>query len=811
MTHTGNSGIRRFQDCGSTDASIKMESWLRLNLVCLGFGMGKNKKLTKAIFLITTILMCIYLGWRTIFTLPFSDGIFPLVFGVLLLLSEMASAFSTFELFWRKSKELNFHLELPSIPASWFPDIDVFIATHNESVDLLYKTVNACTFMDYPDKSKVHIYLCDDGDRPAVADLVREFGVGYLGLAGNKHAKSGNLNNALSKTDSPLVVTFDADMIPRSSFLLKTVPYFFLPILKKTQDGSWVRREHAEIDPKYRIGFIQTPQSFYNPDLFQFNLYAEKTIPNEQDFFTKEINVMRNSSNAPAYTGSNTVILRDALDQIGGFPTDTITEDFETGIKIQALGYTTYATSEILASGLAPTSVKSMISQRVRWARGVIQSIRNCRVPFNKGLSPAARVSYMVSHSYWWSFARRFIFILAPIMFALFDVRVAVCGFWDLLAFWAPSHLFYSIAMRSLSSDIRSQRWCQIIDTILAPYLLIPVILETLGIKMRKFKVTNKSNEEHKRKFTFLYAIPHLILLGLSAAALIRFTGDKYGMALLFSSIILFWLAYNVINLVYAVFFMAGRKIQRKHERFDASESLIVSYDARILHAVTENISEGGLAFVLDRAEYIPDHMPIDFTMYSERYRSSFRGHIIYVRHIQGKWYYYVSISAMDDGDRRQYLQLVYDRIHSLPQKLNAWMTAFDDIARNMNTRVEKSWSEKRALPRIRLDMPVRFRGGATGLLVDFNYWYIMMKDFDPGREKLLQYIFAPEPGIRLVLEPVEKRVKNDPERKLFRVVNWRELVYDPLFAGWLDRQLSGDGQKSQPGKRQNELERIGA
>ena len=67
--------------------------------------------------------------------------------------------------------------------------------------------------MDYPDKKKVHIYICDDTNRPEVADLARKFNVGYFGLADNKHAKSGNLNNALEQTNSPLVATFDADSL----------------------------------------------------------------------------------------------------------------------------------------------------------------------------------------------------------------------------------------------------------------------------------------------------------------------------------------------------------------------------------------------------------------------------------------------------------------------------------------------------------------------------------------------------------------------------------------------------------------------
>ena len=44
-------------------------------------------------------------------------------------------------------------------PLDWFPDVDVFIATHNESADLLYKTVNGCKHMRYPDRKKC-IFTC---------------------------------------------------------------------------------------------------------------------------------------------------------------------------------------------------------------------------------------------------------------------------------------------------------------------------------------------------------------------------------------------------------------------------------------------------------------------------------------------------------------------------------------------------------------------------------------------------------------------------------------------------------------------------
>lgn len=743
----------------------------------------QNKKFQNTMFFLATISSMGYLIWRAVFTLPWKNDWISILFGILLLGSEIVAALGTYELYWRKSRAGQFELKLPKIPASWYPDVDVFIATHNESVDLLYKTVNAIVHMDYPDKSKVHVFLCDDGNRPAMADLARQFGVEYLGLAKNTHAKSGNYNNALSKTHSPLVATFDADMIVRREFLLETVPYFFLPRVKELPDGSWALRSPEETDCDYKIGFIQTPQSFYNPDLFQFNLYSERNVPNEQDFFSREINVMRNSSNAVAYTGSNTVIARQALEEIGGFPTDTITEDFETGIKIQTKGYTTYSTTKPLASGLAPTSVKSMVTQRIRWARGVIQSVKNCRIPFNKGLTPTARVSYMLSYSYWWSFARRLIFTFAPIMFALFNKQIVVCTFWQIMAIWGPSYLFYSLAMRCLSSDTRNQRWNQIIDTILAPFMVIPVALETFGFKQLKFKVTDKSSSKPKSS-EIGYIIPQLVMLALSIAGLIRYVSGKYGLALFYSTFIGFWLVYNMINLLYAVYFMMGRTAYRASERFEAAIPLRFTLNGETFDAVTQNISEGGFLFSLPCPAYLPDDVVLEYTLETECYRARVKGKIVFISTAGGKWLYHVQLLPHEsEEEHREYLQLVYDREHSLPKSVNAWVTAFDDIVSNTNQRIDKQRAEMRTLPRIELERFVRFEEGGSATLVNFNYKYFLVRNLDAGTKSLT---LVPKEGMRILLEPAGTEME-DPKLVLLRVTNWAELAQSDAFQALLE------------------------
>ncbi|MGF2129811.1 glycosyltransferase [Lactococcus lactis] len=135
-----------------------------------------------------------------------------------------------------------------------YPTVDIFIATYNESSSILKRTIIASKKVRYPDLRKVEKYVLDDGDREEIALIAKELNVKYIRRDNNENAKAGNLNNALKETKGDLVVTLDADMVPRVDFLEKTVGYF--------EDS--------------KMGFIQAPQTFFNNDPYQFNFFSEK-------------------------------------------------------------------------------------------------------------------------------------------------------------------------------------------------------------------------------------------------------------------------------------------------------------------------------------------------------------------------------------------------------------------------------------------------------------------------------------------------------------------------------------------------------
>jgi cellulose synthase (UDP-forming) len=632
----------------------------------------------RVLYVLTIITTLIYLVWRGIYTLPVNESLFALIFGILLWISEIISNFTAVFLIWSKNSAEP--LIEPEIAPSKYPDVDVLIATHNETPELLAKTINSATRMHYPDKSKVHIYIADDNERVEMAELAAKFGIGYLGVKNNKHAKSGNFNYAIANSYSPLVATFDADMIPYADFLTATVPFFV--------DNAKRRRSGEDIKP---LGLVQTPQSFYNADSFQFNLFSEVDIPNEQDFFSREVNVYHNAHGAAIYTGSNTLIDRQAILDAGGFPTNTITEDFQLGAQMNMAGYQNISTLEPKASGLTPTDIPSILKQRIRWGRGVVQSVYNIRAFTNPKLTWAQRFVYINSYLYWWSFFRRILYIFAPILFTVFGIRVVDTNFWILLAIWLPSYALIQLVMKDVSSDLRTSRWGEIQETIFAPYLVVPIFMQSIGLKERSFKVTNKNaNQSRKDK---LYALPNAIMLGLALYGLVIFNYGKFGSEIAYGAVITFWLLSHIVNLSFAVLYYLGRPIYRAAERFAMSIDIEVSSHGTSNQFVTNDISETGLSFKTDYPIYYPADEDLHFTLHKGENTTSLVGRIVRVWKSGTAFYYGVELNEETSSNEAAYityLQIIYDGFNkSLRQTMDPMTTIIDAFLINLDKHLQ--------------------------------------------------------------------------------------------------------------------------
>lgn len=642
--------------------------------------MGMTGK-KRAVYVLSLVLSVIYLLWRVLFTIPWHAHFLTLVFALLLVSSEIFSNLTAYILICLRMVETNKAQQSVAVPAftpgQELPAVDILVVTHNEDVDLLRKTINAATFIKYPDKAKVTISVVDDGNRPEVAALAREYHVHYIGMENNKQAKSGNINHALQFLHAPLFAIFDADMIPFSTFLLHSVPFF-------TRNFADLAADPDHTKP---LGFVQTPQSFYNADIFQYNLYSEKIVANEQDFFSRDVNVLNGSNQTALFTGSNALFLRQAVDDVGEFPTDTITEDFELGAKLNIAGYASLATMHPESSGTTPIDVKGVIKQRTRWARGVVQSCRNLHIFVNPKIPFLNRIILINSYLYWWSFARRLIYIAAPLLYALFKVQVVNANFWILMLVWAPGYFLLHYVLGDASSRIRDERWGEVQETFFTPYLFLPVLLETIGIKATKFKVTNKDAQSNWRDK--LYILPYLVLWLLTAFAIVSFNYGKWGSEILVGSIITFWLVMHFINLSFCLFIVLGRGVYRRSERFARKvDGEVVLPDGQEAHIHTDDVSDGGFSFTFttDGAKLAVGQQ-FAATFYYKHHPLHVRGAV--VRKTQDKRPLYgVVLRDLRQADYNYYLQLTYDGENELlPEEQDRWITPFDELYMNFVLR----------------------------------------------------------------------------------------------------------------------------
>ena len=623
----------------------------------------------------------VYLCWRVSCSIPFSSGVLAVAGNLLLLIVEVVG-FAESLILYRNLLGLRIY-PLPEIPEDAWPDVDIFIATYNEPPELLRKTLNGCVHLKYPDPEKVHIWLCDDNRRPEMRALAQEMGVGYFDRPDNQGAKAGNLNHALSLTSAPYVVTFDADMIPRSNFLLKTIPYFVDAELREQA------RPEAE---RLHLGLLQTPQAFYDPDVFQHALYCEKRAPNEQDFFYRTIEPAKTATNSVIYGGSNTILSRRALEEIGGFYTGSITEDFATGILIESAGYVSLALPEPLASGQTPHTFREHIQQRTRWGRGVIVTARKLRLLRRKELTLGQKISYLSSVSYWYSPIKNLIYVLSPLLYAAFLIPVFRCNWLELLAFWLPMFILQDLSLRFNSRNTISVKWSGIYETSIMPHLLIPILKETFGITLSTFKVTDKSGTGGKRTRDIRSMLPFLVLIALSVAGIVRVLWRFDSLQVVSLLILLFWIVRNLYYLVMALFLIDGRDHDCEVVHVNDAESVRVAAPDKSYEGVTTHLTEHNLTVFLDEGDSMSIGTYVDADILRGEVSVQVSGVVTAVRESSRGTSRTHTIEILDDhGSRMEYLQLLYDRIPTLPQSLHRDFGALVDLWQNIAHRVARS------------------------------------------------------------------------------------------------------------------------
>jgi cellulose synthase (UDP-forming) len=236
----------------------------------------------RILILLTLVLGVNYVAWRWAFSLNWDAWWIAVPLAI-------AETYSLIDVFlfgltmWKSA---------PRPPAPAAPEgltVDVFIATYNEPIDLVLSTARAARDIRYPHTT----WVLDDGARPELRAAVEAEGISYISRGAEwtgyeRHAKAGNINNALSQTEGEFVLILDADMIPRPQILDNTLGYF--------------------LDDK--VALVQTPQIFSN-------VADNDPLGSQAPLFYGPIQQGKDGWNAAFFCGSNAILRRDALMQLG--------------------------------------------------------------------------------------------------------------------------------------------------------------------------------------------------------------------------------------------------------------------------------------------------------------------------------------------------------------------------------------------------------------------------------------------------------------------------------------------------------------
>ncbi len=453
-----------------------------------------NNKNVKLLIIVDIIISTIYILWRGT-VIPTNLGIVSFILGLILFVCEFIGFmnFMNFQfIFFGKYKIIRKDLSVYNLDEA--PLVDVLICTYNESLQLLEKTIIASAQMAYP-KNKFKVYVCDDGRRDELKALCKKYGVNYITREDNQGAKAGNINNALKYIKGDLFLVLDADMIPKKEFLQKTIGYF--------EDEN--------------LAFVQTPQCYYNKDMYQSNL--KKYIPNEQDFFMRDVQEARAYRGAVLHVGTNAVFRRKFIDEIGGYPTCSITEDMAVGMLLQAKGYDSIFINKVLVLGLSASTFGELVKQRDRWCRGNIQVFKHYNPFILKGLTPAQRICYVDGVLYWFSNLIKMFYIIVPILFLSTGIHFVESGFAELLNMTIPYILVQIFIFRILSPKSRRYMWTHYYEMAMAPHLSLSIIKEMFGFEVN-FNVTSKDIEIDRGYYEYDVVKPHLLILILGLLSL---------------------------------------------------------------------------------------------------------------------------------------------------------------------------------------------------------------------------------------------------------------------------------------------------
>ena len=462
-----------------------------------------------------------------------------------------------------------------------FPPVDVFICTYDEPLEILERSVLTALALDYPTAT---VWVLDDTRRKWLREYCEAVGARYVTRDNNRDAKAGNLNNGLAvtaaQTNAPLILVLDADFAPRPDFLKRTVGLLSNP----------------------DVAVVQTPQFYYNPDPIQHNLLAAQSWVDDQRFFFDVFQPAKDAWGCAFCVGTSFVVRRDRLTEIGGFPSQAISEDINLTYTMLANGYQTWWLNEKLSIGLSAEGIPEYITQRARWCLGTIQVALLRDGPlFGSGFTFTQRWHYLHGVLNWFCKPFLVLLLIAPPIYWFAGMPAFETNYLSFLRYGVPALLGQIIYMAWISRSRTLPFFMEATHAVTAFAVTVTLLSAAVKPFGRPFKVTDKGGDRSAHRTHWKLASVFGLISLSSAVSIVWAFVSPYGASEI-SSLDFFNLLWAGIAMLIAfIAFLVCFELPRGEALFAVDEAAMLALDDDIISGLVTGLSTSTAQISLTR------------------------------------------------------------------------------------------------------------------------------------------------------------------------------------------------------------------
>lgn len=231
------------------------------------------------------------------------------------------------------------------------PPVSIIVPAYNEG-SVIERALSSLLKLDYPE---YEVLVIDDGSTDETLRIASAWegrrGPGeFRVLTKPNGGKASALNVGIAMSKHPLVFCMDADSYLEPQTLREAARHFSDPAVGAVAGNVKVENRNRLITRLQALEYIEG-----------------LNMPRRAQGFVAAVNIV------PGPVG---LFRREALEEIGGYDTDTFAEDADLTMKMMSAGWRVQYEDRAIAWSEAPERWIDLAQQRYRWTRGILQTIR---------------------------------------------------------------------------------------------------------------------------------------------------------------------------------------------------------------------------------------------------------------------------------------------------------------------------------------------------------------------------------------------------------------------------------------------------